>query len=105
MQLKLWSNWIGHMLEVIIMQLTWSLLIAPDVFPRRHTKISMAFEVEDCFLSFLIEKIGSSQVKLNFDVQPQERSKVLWKKLPYNNGVIQIKQNVFLSFCNGNLQS
>ena len=52
----------------------------------------MAFEVEDCFLSFFIEKIGSSQVKLNFDVQPQESSKVLRKKLPYNNGVIKIKQ-------------
>ena len=62
------------MLEVIIIQLTWTLSIAPDVFPRRNTKISMAFEVEDCFLSFFIEKIGSSQVKLNFDMQPQESS-------------------------------
>ena len=62
------------MLEVIIIQLTWTLLIVPDVFPRRNTKISMAFEVEDCFLSFFIEKIGSSQVKLNFDVQPQKSS-------------------------------
>ena len=62
------------MLEVIIMQLTWTFLIAVEVFPRRNTKISMAFEVEDCFLSFFIEKIGSSQVKLNFDVQLQESS-------------------------------
>ena len=69
-----WNNWIGHMLEVIIMQLTWTFLIAAEVFPRRNTKISMAFEVEDCFLSFFIEKIRSSQVKLNFDVQLQESS-------------------------------
>ena len=34
----------------------------------------MAFEVDDCFLSFFIKKIGSSQVKLNFDMQLQESS-------------------------------
>ena len=63
------------MLEVIIMQLTSMLLawIAP-VFPRRNIKISKAFEVEDCFLSFFIKKIGSSEVRLNFDVQPLESS-------------------------------
>ena len=60
------------MLDVIIMQLNWTLLIVPNVFPRRNTKIIMAFEVDDCFLSFFIKKIGSSQVKLNFDVQLQE---------------------------------
>ena len=62
------------MLEVIIIRLTCTLLIAPDVFPRRNTKISMAFEVEDWFLSFFIDKIERSQVRLNFDVQPQESS-------------------------------
>ena len=37
------NNWIGLMLEVIIMQLTWTCLIAPDVLPRRNSKISLVF--------------------------------------------------------------
>ena len=40
---------------------------------------------------FLQQKIGSDQVKLNFDMQPQEGNNMK-KFLLYNNGVIKIKQ-------------
>ena len=47
-----WNNWIGHMFEVIIMQLTFYLvnflthLVAPDVLSSRNSKISLVFKVE-----------------------------------------------------------
>ena len=44
------------MLEVIIMQLTWTGLIAADVLSRRNSKFSLVFKAEDCFLSFSIGK-------------------------------------------------
>ena len=56
------------MLKVIIMQAPWTSLIAPDVLLRRTSKFTLAFWVEDCFLSFSIEK--SEAIKSNFDVQP-----------------------------------
>ena len=43
------NNWIGHMLEVIIMQLTWTRLIAPDVLPIRNSKISLVFKLKTVF--------------------------------------------------------
>ena len=54
---------------------------------RRNSKISLVLQVEDWFLRFFTEK--SSQVK--FDMQPNRV--VLGKKIPYNIGVIKIKQN------------
>ena len=51
---------------------------------------------------FLHRKIRSNQVKLNFDVQPQNKG----EKLPYNNGVIKTTQkHVSKLGYNGNVQS
>ena len=38
-----WNNWIEHILEVIIMQLTWTRLISPDVLLRANPEISLIF--------------------------------------------------------------
>ena len=51
------------MLEVIFMQLTWTGLIAPDVLQRINSKFSLAIEVDDCFLSFSIEKLEAIKSK------------------------------------------
>ena len=91
MQLKpcLKQFWIGHMFEVIIVQLTWLL---PMFCLEETQNLVWSFNWK-LFFKFLHWKIGSNQLKLNFDVQPQE-SNVKEKKLhPCNNGVKKTHKN------------
>ena len=81
--LKAWNNWIGHKLDVIVMQLTWTYWLLSMFCQEETQKL-----VWSSYFSAKNQK-QSSQIKFWCATSI---GKYMEKKLPVNNEVIKIKQ-------------